>query len=57
MGNLVAGGKILKYSRWENHGTTLGITANRELEMITAKVDGKPEWNQHWFSLTCGRAC
>ncbi|NES93864.1 MAG: phosphodiester glycosidase family protein [Desertifilum sp. SIO1I2] len=54
MGNLVAGGKILKYSRWENHGTTLGITANRELEMITAKVDGKPEWNQHWFSLTCG---
>lgn len=54
MGNMVAGGKILKYSRWENHGTTLGITANRELEMITAKVDGKPEWNQHWFSLTCG---
>lgn len=22
--------------------------------MITARVDGKPEWHQHWFSLTCG---
>ncbi len=54
MGNMVAGGKFLKYSRWENFGTTLGIKAGNELEMITARAEGKPEWNQHWFSLTCG---
>ncbi|MBD2039848.1 phosphodiester glycosidase family protein [Microcoleus sp. FACHB-672] len=54
MGNMVAGGKFVKYSRWENFGTTLGIKANNEPEMITARAEGKPEWNQHWFSLTCG---
>jgi exopolysaccharide biosynthesis protein len=54
LGNIVAGGKFLKYSRWENYGTTLGISAGNKLEMITARAEGKPEWNQHWFSLTCG---
>ncbi|MBR8828330.1 MAG: phosphodiester glycosidase family protein [Gomphosphaeria aponina SAG 52.96 = DSM 107014] len=54
MGNLVAGGKFLKYSRWENYGTTLGIKAGNQLEMITARQEGQPEWDQHWFSLTCG---
>lgn len=54
LGNMVAGGKFLKYSRWENYGTTLGIKAGNKPEMITARKEGKPEWNQHWFSLTCG---
>jgi exopolysaccharide biosynthesis protein len=54
LGNMVAAGQFLKYSRWENYGTTLGIRAGNQLEMITARVEGKPEWNQHWFSLTCG---
>lgn len=54
MGNMVAAGQFLNYSRWENYGTTLGIRADNQLEMITARVEGKPEWNQHWFSLTCG---
>lgn len=54
MGNMIAGGKFLKYSRWENFGTTLGIRAGNQLEMVTTRHDGKPEWNQHWFSLTCG---
>ncbi len=54
MGNMVAAGQFLKYSRWENYGTTLGIRADNQLEMITARLEGKPEWNQHWFSLTCG---
>lgn len=22
--------------------------------MVTARVDGKPQWHQHWFSMTCG---
>lgn len=54
MGNMVGGGQFLKYSRWENFGTTLGLKAGNRPEMITARADGKPEWNQHWFSLTCG---
>ncbi|MEG5038811.1 MULTISPECIES: phosphodiester glycosidase family protein [unclassified Microcoleus] len=54
LGNMVAAGKFLKYSRWENYGTTLGIKAGNQLEMVTARTEGKPDWSQHWFSLTCG---
>jgi Phosphodiester glycosidase len=54
MGNLVAGGKFLKYSPWENYGTTLGLRAGNRLEMTTARTEGKPRWDQHWFSLTAG---
>jgi Phosphodiester glycosidase len=54
MGNLIAGGKFLKYSQWENYGTTLGIGADNRLEMVTARLEGQPNWQQHWFSLTCG---
>ncbi|MEA5549877.1 phosphodiester glycosidase family protein [Anabaena cylindrica UHCC 0172] len=54
MGNMVAGGKFVKYSQWENFGTTLGLGVGNKPEMVTARVDGKPEWNQHWFSITCG---
>lgn len=54
MGNMVAGGRFLKYSPWENYGTTLGIRRGNRPEMITARTEGKPEWNQHWFSLTAG---
>ncbi|MBD1839645.1 phosphodiester glycosidase family protein [Coleofasciculus sp. FACHB-501] len=54
MGNMVAAGRFLKYSRWENYGTTLGIKAGNQLEMITARTEGQPNWDQHWFSITCG---
>jgi Phosphodiester glycosidase len=54
MGNMVAGGRVLKYSPAENYGTTLGIRKGRRLELVTARTDGKPAWNQHWFSLTAG---
>ncbi len=54
LGNMVAAGKFLKYSRWENYGTTLGLKAGNQLEMVTARIEGKPDWSQHWFSLTCG---
>jgi exopolysaccharide biosynthesis protein len=54
MGNMVAGGKFLKYSQWENFGTTLGLRAGNKPEMITARADGKPDWKKHWFSITCG---
>lgn len=54
LGNMVAEGKFLKYSRWENYGTTLGIKAGNQLEMVTARTEGQPNWQEHWFSLTCG---
>jgi hypothetical protein len=54
MGNLVSGGRFLKFSPWENYGTTLGLRTGNRPEMTTARVDGKPQWNQHWFSITAG---
>jgi Phosphodiester glycosidase len=54
MGNMVAGGKVLKFSPSENYGTTLGFQKGNRLEMVTARTEGKPAWNQHWFSLTAG---
>lgn len=54
MGNMVAGGRFLKYSPWEDYGTTLGIGPDKNLEMVTARVDGKPAWHNHWFSITAG---
>ena len=54
MGNMMAGGKVLKFSPSENYGTTLGFLKDNRLEMVTARADGKPDWNQHWFSLTAG---
>lgn len=54
MGNMVAGGKVLKFSPSENYGTTLGFLKGSRLEMRTARTDGKPDWDQHWFSLTAG---
>ncbi len=54
MGNMVSGGKFLKYSRWENFGTTLGLTMHNRPVMVTARADEVPKWDEHWFSLTCG---
>lgn len=54
MGNMVSMGQFLKYSPSENYGTTLGLRQGNQPEMVTARVDGRPEWEQHWFSLTGG---
>lgn len=54
MGNMVAAGRFLKFSPWENYGTTLGLRRGNRLEMVTARTEGKPQWEQHWFSLTAG---
>ncbi len=54
MGNMVSGGRWLKYSPWENYGTTLGLRSGNRPEMVTARTEGKPQWEQHWFSLTAG---
>jgi Phosphodiester glycosidase len=54
MGNVVSGGRLLKFSPWENYGTTLGLRVGNRPEMTTARVDGKPDWKQHWFSITAG---
>ncbi|MFM8008067.1 MAG: phosphodiester glycosidase family protein, partial [Dolichospermum sp.] len=49
MGNMIAGGKFLKYSPWENFGTTLGLGIGNKPEIVTARADGRPEWHKHWF--------
>lgn len=54
MGNLVTEGCFRKYSQWENYGTTFGIKADNELEMVTARKEGQPNWSDYWFSITCG---
>lgn len=55
MGNMVSNGRFLKYSQWENFGTTFGLKENNEPEMVTARVDGaQPDWTREWFSITCG---
>lgn len=54
MGNMVSEGKSLKFSPWENYGTTLALREGDYPEMVTARAEGKPNWQEHWFSLTCG---
>ncbi|MBX9686881.1 MAG: phosphodiester glycosidase family protein [Candidatus Obscuribacterales bacterium] len=54
MGNMVSEGKMLKYSPWENYGTTLSLREGDYPEMVTARAEGKPRFDEHWFSLTCG---
>ncbi|HBB31724.1 MAG TPA: Tat pathway signal sequence domain protein [Cyanobacteria bacterium UBA8803] len=54
IGNIVSAGRFVKYSPGENHGTTLGLRAGNQPEMLTARVDGQPLWTQYWFSLTAG---
>lgn len=54
MGNLVSAGEFRKYSQWENYGTTFGIKANNDMEMVTARLEGQPPWGDYWFSITCG---
>lgn len=54
MGNMVRNGEVVKYSQWEDAGTTFGLKAGNVPEMVTARAEGKPDWQSHWFSLTCG---
>lgn len=54
MGNMVRAGGFVKYSQWEDAGTTFGLRAGNIPEMITARAQGKPDWQSHWFSVTCG---
>ncbi|HEY9682234.1 MAG TPA: phosphodiester glycosidase family protein [Drouetiella sp.] len=54
MGNMVSGGRFLKYSPWENFGTTFGLTRHNRPVMVTAREEEIPKWGEHWFSLTCG---
>jgi hypothetical protein len=54
MGNMVRGGTFVKYSQWENAGTTFGLRRGNVPEMVTARAEGKPNWSSHWFSITCG---
>jgi Phosphodiester glycosidase len=54
MGNIVSGGEFLRYSASENYGTTLGLRVGNRPELVTARAEGRPAWEEHWFSLTGG---
>ncbi|MBW4551786.1 MAG: phosphodiester glycosidase family protein [Aphanocapsa sp. GSE-SYN-MK-11-07L] len=54
MGNMVGGGQFLKYVPWEDYGTTLGISSGKRLEMVTTRLEGRPNWSNQWFSITAG---
>lgn len=54
LGNLVSAGQFIQYIPQENYGTTLGLRAGNIPEMLTTRIDGTPEWHQHWFSITSG---
>lgn len=54
MGNIVSLGQFLKYRPWENYGTTLGLREKNAPEMLTSRLEGTPDWHQHWFSITAG---
>lgn len=54
MGNMASGGQLLKYSQWENFGTTFGLLADGKPEMKTLRASESLNWKQHWFSITCG---
>ena len=54
LGNLRTDNQSLKYSPWEDYGTTFAIKKDNVLEMVTALAEGKPRFDTHIFSLTCG---
>ncbi len=55
MGNMIAGGRFLRYRAWERRGTTLSLRQNNQPEMITPNLEERSrEWSQYWFSITCG---
>ncbi|MEZ0374655.1 MAG: phosphodiester glycosidase family protein [Candidatus Sericytochromatia bacterium] len=54
MGNMVRGGTFVKYSRWENFGTSFGLDAGNRPDMFTIRDGDVPRWEQHWFSITAG---
>jgi hypothetical protein len=54
MGNMVRSGIFVKYSRWENFGTTFGLNQHNQPDMFTLRAGDTPRWEKHWFSLTCG---
>ncbi|PKL75592.1 MAG: Tat pathway signal sequence domain protein, partial [Candidatus Melainabacteria bacterium HGW-Melainabacteria-1] len=54
MGNMVRGGTFVKYSRWENFGTSFGLSASNQPDMFTIRGGDAPRWDKHWFSITAG---
>gem|GEM_PF-3592224 len=54
MGNMVISGVPVKYSEWENMGTTFGLRRDNSPELVTARTQHKPAWAEHWLSVTSG---
>ena len=54
MGNVVHDGEIVKFSQWENAGTTFGLLPGNRPEMLTVRAGDQPSWSRYWLSLTAG---
>lgn len=54
MGDMVKGGRLVKFSPWEDGGTTFILHAGNRPEMITERAQGSPDRSTHWMSLTAG---
>jgi hypothetical protein len=54
MGDMVRGGQLVKYTPWEDGGTTFILHAGNRPEMITERAQGAPDRSSHWLSLTAG---
>ncbi|MGF1488983.1 MAG: phosphodiester glycosidase family protein [Prochloraceae cyanobacterium] len=54
LGNIISGGVMLQRNSLRNWGTTLAIDADNKPDIITGRVDGTPNWDRYWLSLTAG---
>ena len=54
MGDMVRAGQLVKFSPWEDGGTTFVLHAGNRPELITERAQGSPDRSTHWLSMTGG---
>jgi hypothetical protein len=54
MGDMVRAGQLVKFTPWEDGGTTFILHAGNRPEMVTERAQGAPDRSSHWLALTAG---
>jgi hypothetical protein len=54
MGDMIRAGRLVKFSPWEDGGTSFVLHAGNRPEMITARAQGAPDRSTNWLSMTGG---
>ncbi|MDB5101096.1 MAG: Tat pathway signal sequence domain protein [Cyanobacteria bacterium RYN_339] len=54
MGDMVRAGQLVKFTPWEDGGTTFILHAGNRPEMVTERAQGAPDRSSHWLSMTGG---